>query len=252
MRWMLVLLAACAHHAPAVVDVGEEGTDEITVEEPARRGVLEQALHVLGSMRTTKYAHGTVIDVAAGHYELDCSGFVGYVLAHAQPAAFAALRATTRQRPLAKHFVAYIQALPDVLLPDDAAAWQRLGRADELAPGDIIAWLKPDDVVSKNTGHVMIVRATPRRHERHPDVWIVPIIDSTGVPHGRGDSRKASGITGLGTGEILLVVDERGAPIGYRWSQGTKATLHLTAIAIARVNRIERTSPAIAFPHRDR
>jgi hypothetical protein len=103
---------------------------------------------------------------------------------------------------------------------------------------------QPADVVTKNTGHVMIVRG-PRCATKHRRV-VVPIIDSTAVPHGKGDSRKERGLTGLGTGEVLLVVDEHGAPIGYRWSRGTKATLHLTTIALAGVrpgvNARERSS----------
>jgi hypothetical protein len=106
-------------------------------------------------------------------------------------------------------------------------------RAIDLAPGDVIAWLEPSDVQTKNTGHVMIVREAPRVDRKHADVIVVPIIDSTGVPHGKSDSRKATKATGLGTGEVLLIVDETGAPIGYRWSRGSKARVHLTTIALA-------------------
>lgn len=234
-RLALLLLLGCSSSAkPPIVDyrepptTGQEGDDPVVVPEtPIERDVLGQAMHVFGSMRATAYTHKTTIDASAGKFEFDCSGFVGYVLAQSQPQALAELRRATKKRPLAKHFVTFFQDLPE------DSAWRKIERARDLEPGDMIAWLKPADVVTKNTGHVMIVRERPQRDEQHPDVWVVQIIDSTAVPHGKGDSRKASGKTGLGTGEVLLVVDETGVPIGYRWSRGTKATLHLTTIALA-------------------
>ena len=247
MKWLVVLALGCGGAPrPATVEVepaavGQEGDDPVVLPETQiERDVLGQAMHVFGAMRATAYTHTTTIEASAGRFEFDCSGFVGYVLAQSQPRALAELRAATKRRPLARHFVTFFQQL------SAASAWRKIDRAEDLAPGDVIAWLKPADVVTKNTGHVMIVRARPVRDERHPDVWSVQIIDSTAVPHGKGDSRKERGLTGLGTGEVLLVVDERGVPIGYRWSRGTKATLHLTTIALAGV-RDQTRSAADSF-----
>ena len=248
-RLAILLIAACGSSPkpgpvvvkdePPPVEVGQEGDDTASMPDtPVERDVLGAAMQVFGSMKTTAYVHKTTIDVASGKFEFDCSGFVGYVLAQSQPRALAELRMATKKRPLAKHFVTFFQNLPA------ESAWRKITRPEDLVPGDMIAWLKPADVVTKNTGHVMIVRERPVRDEARPDVWVVQIIDSTAVPHGKGDSRKASGLTGLGTGEVLLVVDEAGAPIGYRWSRGTKATLHLTTIALAGV-REQRAEPAI-------
>jgi hypothetical protein len=216
---------------------GQEGDDKVEIPETTvERDVLGQAMHVFSSMRATAYTHKTTIDASAGKFEFDCSGFVGYVLAQSQPRALAELRSATKKRPLAKHFVSFFQNLPT------HSAWRKIERVEDLAPGDMIAWLKPADVITKNTGHVMIVRGPAVQDEKHPDIWVVPIIDSTGVPHGKGDSRKDRGITGLGTGEVLLVVDDNGVPIGYRWSRGTKATLHLTTIALAGVREQTRST----------
>jgi hypothetical protein len=253
MKWALLVLALGCGSAPVkkpapVVEVepqtqGQEGDDPVVVPETQiERDVLGQAMHVFSSMRATAYTHKTTIEAEAGKFEFDCSGFVGYVLAQSQPRALAELRAATKKRPLAKHFVAFFQNLPA------DSAWRKVERVQDLAPGDMIAWLKPADVVTKNTGHVMIVRERPVRDERHPDVWSVQIIDSTAVPHGKGDSRKASGLTGLGTGEVLLIVDERGVPIGYRWSRGTKATLHMTTIALAGVRDQTRSAAGSFAP----
>ena len=99
----------------------------------------------------------------------------------------------------------------------------------------MIAWLRPHDVKSKNTGHVMIVRDAARVDPDDKDVLIVPIVDSAGVPHGAGDSRKARKATGVGTGEVLLLLDEAKQPIAYRWSRGSKAKPHATTIALGRL-----------------
>jgi hypothetical protein len=213
---------------------GHEGADDsavfdIVVEDD--RPLLDEANRIHASMRSTAYVHKTTIDEAAGKFEFDCSGFVGYALKRSQPRAFEALQRSTVKRPLAKHFVSYFQSL------DDGSPWRPVARAADLAPGDVIAWLKPADVVTKNTGHVMIVHGKPKIDPDRTDVVIVPIIDSTGVPHGKGDSRKKRKLTGLGTGEVLLIIDESGAPIAYRWSRGTKATVHETTIALARLTQ---------------
>jgi len=231
MKRVVLILAACGSPTKQPAPVPPKPAPVVVVVEQPR-DVMQQAMHVVHSARSTAYTHKTTVEEDEGKYEFDCSGFVGYVLRQSQPRAFAELRAATRSgspRPLAKHFVAFFQNLPE------SSAWRRIERASELAAGDMIAWLKPDDVTTKNTGHVMIVRGKPVRDEDHPDVWAVPIIDSTAVPHGTGDSRKATGATGLGTGEVLLIVDADEIPIGYRWSRGTKATLHLTTIALAGV-----------------
>ena len=234
MKRLLLVLAACGGGAskappPAPPAPAKPAPAKPTQTMPVERDVLQQAMHVFRSARSTAYTHKTTIEEDEGKFEFDCSGFVGYVLAQSQPNALAELRGATKKRPLAKHFVTFFQNLPA------DSTWRTIERASDLAPGDVIAWLKPADVVTKNTGHVMIVRGKPARDADHPDIWVVPIIDSTAVPHGTGDSRKDTGVTGLGTGEVLLVVDESDTPIGYRWSRGTKATLHLTTIALAGV-----------------
>jgi hypothetical protein len=231
-RWLLVLAACSSSPAPKPKPAPAPAPKPV----PAKQAsVLDQAMHVFHSARSTEYTHKTTVDEDEGKFEFDCSGFVGYVLAKSQPTALAELRGATKRRPLAKDFVEFFQNLPA------GSPWHKIERAQDLVPGDMIAWLKPDDVTTKNTGHVMIVRGAPVRDPDYTDVWAVPIIDSTAVPHGKGDSRKDTGVTGLGTGEVLLVVDEHDMPVGYRWSRGTKATLHKTTIALAGL-RTQRTS----------
>ena len=64
---------------------------------------LAEATRVLDTMTASTYSHKTHVDGTV--YDLDCSGFVDYVLARVEPAALTEVRAATVKRPLAKHFV---------------------------------------------------------------------------------------------------------------------------------------------------
>jgi cell wall-associated NlpC family hydrolase len=214
-------------------DASGEGDDPLPAPLPvvadgrsARRRLADEARRTLGRVRETSYRHATTVDEEAGAYHVDCSGFVDYLLARAAPAALAALpRSPPRHpRPRAADFVAAVSA--------GAPPWRRLGRVADLEPGDVVAWLRPEDSPSKNTGHVMIVDGPPR--PRAAGEWAVPIIDSTGLRHGASDSR-ARESTGVGRGTIVLVVDAAGAPVAFRWSQASTARARATTVVLGRI-----------------
>jgi hypothetical protein len=199
------------------------------------RALLAEVDRELGRMRSSAYTHATQVDEVNGVFDFDCSGFAGYALSAAAPAAWGQLQtATTGQgrRPLAKHFQAFFASLP---VGAESGHWQRVARVSDLQAGDVVAWVKPPDVVSKNTGHVVIVHGPVTPVSERPGAFLVPVADSTSVPHGRGDSRKPARATGLGTGMLVLVADARGAPTAYRWSLGNRAVEHPTTLAMARL-----------------
>ncbi|MGD0679336.1 MAG: hypothetical protein ABSC94_28415 [Polyangiaceae bacterium] len=101
--------------------------------------------------------------------------------------------------------------------------------------GDIIAWLKPLDSRSTNTGHTLIVHGPVAADPGRPGSFIVPISDSTERPHGSGDTRYAANRTGLGQGEIVLIADGAGAPLQYRWSRATSSREKATTIVMGRL-----------------
>jgi hypothetical protein len=209
---------------------GAEGEgDEIEVPGAGARGrasLLEEAERELRARREIGYTHKTHVDERAGVFDFDCSGFVDYALAHSNVEAYGAVHALSRKRPLAKHYVELFQGLEGKTAP-----WAPVRRVDDLRPGDVLAWLEPADVVSRNTGHVMVVAERPRRNGR---TWRVPIVDSTAAPHGSSDARKRAGERGLGTGTVVLEVDAGGAPIAYHWSTWSKSKEHATTIAMGR------------------
>lgn len=196
------------------------------------KALLREANRELKAAKTSTYSHKTQVDEALGQFNYDCSGFLKYAIDRSVPDALRSLQKATVRRPLAKHFVQFATSLP----PGEVVGrWRRVERVTDLAPGDIIAWTKPPTVVSDNTGHVMIVRSTIRRHSERRDEMIVPIVDSTATRHGRSDSRYETGGTGIGTGTIILVVDENNKAIGYRWSNSKNSHKHETKIALARL-----------------
>lgn len=230
--------AAATEDPEAELDDEEDGEDSI---EPAAlpgpvvvsaNPLLSEADRELSRVRATSYEHHTHVDEAAGAYAYDCSGFLGYALSRAAPDAFAAVRATATRRPRSKEYVTFLMAIP---AGARAGRWQRVGRAADLQPGDVVTWLKPPGSRSKNTGHTMIVHGAPSPEPGNAGAWVVPVVDSTGRPHGAGDARGAAHATGLGQGEIVLVTDGAGAPVAYRWSRGRGLPEKATTIALGRV-----------------
>jgi hypothetical protein len=236
---VIACLGACAPHPTAAPDDETEATDD-DPEDPNDQlpvvaagsdgngaALVVEAERELSAMRTSHYEHHTHVDEATGLYDYDCSGFVGYALSHVAPAALHAIATTTRRpRPLAKHFEAAFVAAP--------APWHSIARVDEIQPGDIIAWLEPPDLASRNTGHVMIVARAPRAGTRTNEL-VIGVIDSSHSWHGHGDTRHADRRNGLGRGDIVIVVDDAGRAIAYRWSNSKHSVVHPTSIAIGRL-----------------
>jgi hypothetical protein len=210
-------------------DTGQEGEgDEFAPAAPIlHESLLEEAERELGTMRSSRYVHRTDVDESAGRFDYDCSGFVGYALSRAAPSAYGAVRAYAGRRPLAKHYVAWLDS------GTAGAPWTRVPNVPNLQAGDVIAWLKPAALTSHNTGHVMVVAAPP--HPRSEQEWVVPIFDSSASSHGEGDSRRAQRASGLGRGTIVLVVDGTGLPTAYRWSEGARSALLETHIVLGRI-----------------
>jgi hypothetical protein len=244
--WLFLIVTACAPRAAINTsgeadtdgdgnEVGLEGDDDpaaLAVEAGAPGPLFDEVRRELDAMRTSTYSHKTVVHEAKGQFDVDCSGLVDYALGRVAPDALAELRAATVRRPLAKHYVAFLHSLPAGVR---TGRWRPLARVSELAPGDVLAWLRPADVPSHNTGHVMVVRDSPQRDPRHPDRYVVQIIDSTHAPHGRSDPRSAAHHSGLGIGDVVVIVDDHGAPIGYHWSTSQRSRPHTTTVALGRV-----------------
>jgi len=191
----------------------------------------------LAMVRSTHYTHRTNVDESLGRFDYDCSGFVSYAMARVAPAAYEAVHSFAAHRPLARDYVAWILSLSGA----SRASWAPIPTVQSLRAGDVVAWLKPASVVSRNTGHVMIVMGSPR--SRSASEWVVPIIDSSAMAHGSGDARKAAHETGLGRATVVLVVDASGSPVAYRWSEWARSPVLPTQIVLARIDAGHQAKP---------
>jgi hypothetical protein len=247
----IAALAACASApagthdatpAPSADDdttQGQEGDDTLDTSTAAspRAGDAGAALvaevdRELSRMKSSSYSHRTHVDEAAEAFDYDCSGFLVYALSRAAPDALAAVETTTSRRPRSAEFVAFLEGVP---ADAPRGRWQRIARAADLETGDVIVWLKPADSHSTNTGHTVIVHGAPSMNPEHAGEVLVPIVDSTEGPHGSTDTRAVTHRTGLGQGEIVLVIDASGAPIGYRWSRAKRSREKTTTIVLGRL-----------------
>lgn len=153
-----------------------------------------------------------------------------HALQEAAPAALEALRAAMKKkRPQAETYVALLEAMD---LGEKNGPWIRIPAVSALVPGDVVAWRRPPDSHSPNTGHVMIVELPPTR--RHGTEWIVPIIDSSDG-HGGGDPRHEPEVTGLGRGSVVLVTNKAAHPTAFRWKTSSSAHVHATTVVLGRV-----------------
>jgi hypothetical protein len=190
--------------------------------------LLGEVQRELAAMRATHYLHTTRVDEASGTFFYDCSGLLDYAVGRARPADAKALPTSTKGRALAGDIERYLHRG----LTRPIQGWQALTRVDELGAGDVIAWQATEDSTTGDTGHVMIVLGVPTRNPARPGEWLVRVADSTLYPHA-SDSRHA-GISGLGTGTIGLVVDDREAPTAFYWQGGMSKQAKPTEIALGR------------------
>jgi len=144
------------------------------------------------------------------------------------PADADALPTSTSVRPLAGDIEHYLHGG----LQHSLEGWTAIRSVAELRPGDVIAWLATEDSNTGDTGHTMVVFATPTADPSRPGEWLVLVADSTLSPHAE-DSRRR-GDTGLGTGTIGLLANGPGLPTGFYWQGGVSREAKSTEVALGR------------------
>jgi hypothetical protein len=188
---------------------------------------VEEVERELNAMRVTRYQHTTAVDEGRGSYFYDCSGLLDYAMGRVRPADLTPVP-HIKARPLAADIEGYLHRG----LTGPIEGWQALARVDALGPGDVVAWQATEDSTTGDTGHVMVVLAGPTQNSARAAEWLLRVADSTLNPHAL-DSRRP-GTTGLGTGTIGLLVDERGAPTAFYWRGGVSQQAKPTQIALGR------------------
>lgn len=193
--------------------------------------VMKKLGAVSSSLVESEYTHGFSVDERRGVYKFDCSGMAQWVLRKSAPVAAITMANGLPSRPLARDFQRRIARAP---VERERGGWRRVARVSELAPGDVVAWIKPQEIDSPNTGHVVFVLLPPVLAPGYENAYLVRVADSTRLLH---DDDTRVGRNGFGFGTILLVADpDTGAPIAYGWA-ALKWRAFETAIAVGRPTR---------------
>ena len=138
-------------------------------------------------------------------------------------------KGTTQLRPRAFEYYVFLSSLT----PESAGGWHRILFLRDARPGDIIAWRFPTVEKGHDTGHVLVVAATPT--SQSSGIFTVPVYDSAAQPH-FDDTRGSSPgqfATGVGTGSIKFRVDDAGRPTAFQFAPGD--TFAVFPIAIGRL-----------------
>jgi cell wall-associated NlpC family hydrolase len=197
-----------------------------------RDSVAAEAEAILLSVVHTVYQHDTYVDVATGTYDMDCSGYVGYVLQRIAPRHYQTIPLDSAAgRPLAFDFYDLFSELPQ----DGADGWQPVPPLADVRRGDIVAWRSELLEPGENTGHVFIVVDDPEIF----DDGVVSILayDSSNIRHyddtrGQGGNSPA---TGVGSGRIHF----RSGDSGWEFQFGPGDSYHECPIAVGRIQPLD-------------
>lgn len=195
----------------------------------AGRRVVERIDAIRRNLRRTRYQHHRSVNERTGRYYWDCSLMAEWVLRRAAPRSVHHMRNLTR--PLAEHFVRAIERAPT---DGYRRGWQRLTHIEEVKPGDVFAWRRPEGFPSRNTGHVGFVVGAPRPVASIPDAYAVRVADATRSTH-QNDSRPWPGDGGFGIGTLVFLTDGRGNGTHYGWAGTHSGGYVVTPILFGRV-----------------
>jgi hypothetical protein len=192
-----------------------------------RENLADAAQHLFSDMRETHYQHKTHVERAEGVYDMDCSGFVDYLLKRIAPGQFGQLHVEPgHARPRA---TMYFQLLHD-LLKQPLRGWTAVRQLAHAQRGDVIAWeLQASTQGPGDTGHVVIVAAAPIQVTEM--IYRVEVYDSSGIRH--DDDSRPEQTSGIGRGTITFRVNEKGEPIAFQFN--SRAHFHEEPIAIGRL-----------------
>lgn len=199
--------------------------------------------------RTTSYQAITHVDESTGTYQFDCSGFAQWVLKQSHPEAARWVARGLPHRPLARNFQSRIAK---IAADKPRGGWARIERVAEIQPGDVLAWVKPREIKSVNTGHVVFAMLPPRPLTPGSNTYLLRVADATRlwhvddtrnwrgntanrrVPVGLDTADESPNDQGLGFGTMSIVADPTtGRPTAYGWVATEWRTFD-TQIAIGR------------------
>jgi len=222
-RWSAAVVAALGFvaGAPAAAETAEAAPPDAT----AHR-LLALIERVSTNLRESRYTHATRVDERKGRYEFDCSGMAAWLLRRTATKAHGAVMWRSKKgRPLARD---YYHQIASTRPGSPRFGWERVPRVADARAGDVIAWLKPNQLRSPNTGHVAFLVEPPIRVPEHEHAFLLRVADASRYQH---ENR-----TGFGVGNILVLADpSSGAPMAYGWVGMRSRWVFATRMAIGRV-----------------
>jgi hypothetical protein len=188
--------------------------------------LADQAGDILANVKETHYTHTQFVDAGAGIYDVDCSGFVSWILQqiasrHLQQIPVDA----SAKRPLAHDYYQFFASRS----VEAAQGWQQISGLGNARKGDLVAWQLAETPHGGDTGHVFVVHASPVANQ--DGTLRVSVIDASDVKH--FDDSRGTGSTGVGSGFIHFQVDGDGNPTAFQFN-ATDAPVAVP-IAICRI-----------------
>ena len=197
---------------------------------PSAARVLERLARIRSSMTSTRYDHQTRVRERKGIYIWDCSVMVAWVLERASQVA---RRSLQLDRPLARDLYRAIQRAP---VGRARSGWERIAHIEDVRPGDMFAWRRPNDWPPRNTGHSGFALNAPQRMPGFPRAYLVRIADATSIPH-QDDTRAPYSGGGSGEGTILFMTDGHGNITHYGWHGAHSQYIVETNVLFGRLHR---------------
>ena len=185
------------------------------------QAVADEGERILNNMRESHYQYPPFkICEETGTYDVDCSGFVSYILGRIAPEHYGEISIADGQPvPQAFEYYEFFSLLP----ASGSGGWSRIERLADIGPGDLIVWqLSPSDSDAEgDTGHIIIVADAPLPLD--DGSLAITVYDSSNILH-YDDSRLLSDgerKTGVGTGTIHFKVDgTTGSPTAFKFGPG--------------------------------
>jgi len=182
---------------------------------PLRLQVADEALRILENTQQTNYQDNIYIDEATGTYDVDCSGFVSYVLGCIAPNHLNLIPLSgSETRLLAHDYYNFFSSLPN----QTTDGWRQILYLQDARRGDLIAWALPPP--NRDTGHVFVVAEQPVAFDAN--TLAVMAYDASDILH-YDDSRgpgPGQFQTGVGSGTFHLQIDSAGTPVAFQFGPG--------------------------------
>ena len=188
-------------------------------------------LNVVDSALETHYDHDPFVDVSTGTYDVDCSGFITYLLGIVAKRHLDEIPIESGEsRLLAHDYYNFFSSLAS----RTAAGWLPVSILADAQRGDLVAWLLTKTTMpGEDTGHVFVVAGTPTPG---PDSSLaVAVYDSSDVHHDDDSRGPGPGqfATGVGSGVIHFKTNAAGQPTEFQFSSKDRFTA--APIAIGRI-----------------